>query len=99
MKNKHTTVKEICEFIAKTKILTRDDGTHPNAKEIFNYSPSGELYKLWEWSFAAFDYALNSDNEELIKEAKALLKRSVNHRKPNQLYGFQPNKGLYFNEE
>lgn len=45
----YKTIKDICEFIADSKILVRKDGTNPTALEIFNYSPTGELFKIFEW--------------------------------------------------
>jgi hypothetical protein len=43
------TIVDMCETIAKAKILCKSDGTHPTAVEIFNYSPTGELFMIWIW--------------------------------------------------
>lgn len=43
------TLKEVCEEIEKSQILIRADGRHPTAREIYEYSPTGELIMLNEW--------------------------------------------------
>lgn len=43
------TCKEICEIIEEAKILFHPDNTPLTAEEIFNYSPTGELYMLQYW--------------------------------------------------
>lgn len=43
------TMKEMCELIARADFLRKDDGTAPTAEEIFNYSPSGELFMVFAW--------------------------------------------------
>lgn len=43
------TGKDICDHIEKSKILVKDDGTRPTSEEIWNSSPTGELYKVFEW--------------------------------------------------
>jgi hypothetical protein len=43
------TIGEMCEVIADSEIITKPDGTHPTAKQVFNYSPTGELFMIWDW--------------------------------------------------
>lgn len=43
------TFREVCEVIAHSGVLKKKDGSQPNGEEIFNYSPTGELYMIWEW--------------------------------------------------
>ena len=43
------TGKDMCEWIVKSGILRRPDGTAPTAEEIWNYSPTGELSAVFEW--------------------------------------------------
>jgi hypothetical protein len=43
------TYKEACAVIEQSKIFTKPDGTHPTAKEIWEYSPTGELSAIPEW--------------------------------------------------
>jgi hypothetical protein len=43
------TYKEMCETIAAANILKFQDGTQPTAEQIFNYSPTGELFMIPEW--------------------------------------------------
>jgi hypothetical protein len=43
------TIRQMCEHIEKAEILAFKDGSRPTAKQIFNYSPTGELYKIWDW--------------------------------------------------
>lgn len=43
------TYMEMCKTIEKAAILTRRDGSKPTANEIWNYSPSGEIYMLHVW--------------------------------------------------
>ena len=45
---------DICEVIETSGILKKKDGSNPSAIEIFNYSPTGELFMINEW----FDIAL-----------------------------------------
>jgi hypothetical protein len=49
------TIKEMCEVIERAEILQRTDGTRPTAREIFNYSRTGELAMIWEWYNIAAD--------------------------------------------
>lgn len=48
---KGLTFEKVCTILEKSKTLTKSDGTHPTAKEIWNYSPTGELFMIWEWWF------------------------------------------------
>ena len=44
------TMKQMCEHIVKADILQfKDDKSSPTAEEIFNYSPTGELYMVFQW--------------------------------------------------
>jgi len=43
------TCKEVCKVIEESEVLVDKDGNHPTAKEIWNYSPTGELYMLTVW--------------------------------------------------
>lgn len=45
------TFEKVCIILEKAKTLTKPDSTHPTADEIFNYSPTGELFMIWEWWF------------------------------------------------
>ena len=46
------TMKEVCETIVEAGIL--DDGKGgPTAREIFEYSPTGELVAILGWYFAS----------------------------------------------
>ncbi len=47
------TMKEMCETIIKADFLRRDDGSAPTAEEIFSYSPTGELFTIFEWYWQA----------------------------------------------
>lgn len=49
MKEGPKTFKEICEFIAEADILRNKAGEPPTAEEIFNYSPTGELFMISVW--------------------------------------------------
>jgi hypothetical protein len=42
-------MQEMCETIVKADFLRRKDGTAPTAREIFDYSPTGELFMVFEW--------------------------------------------------
>ena len=45
-----TTVKEMCEEILKADFLEDKNGKKPTtAEDIWNYSPTGELSKVFEW--------------------------------------------------
>ena len=48
-----TTMEEMCETIVKAKLLKNKDGTEPTAKEIYEYSPAGELSMVFFWYKAA----------------------------------------------
>lgn len=43
------TMRQMCEHIVKADILKDQHGIKPTAKEIFNYSPTGELSEIWIW--------------------------------------------------
>jgi hypothetical protein len=53
--SKPVTIREMCETIERARILRKTDGTHPTAREIFEYSPTGELYMLCEWHQLALE--------------------------------------------
>ncbi len=43
------TYREMCEAIERAGIVRRADGTAPTEREIFEYSPTGELDRVHEW--------------------------------------------------
>ncbi len=43
------TAKEMCQTIVRADFLRDADGVAPTAEEIFNYSPTGDLSKMFEW--------------------------------------------------
>ena len=43
------TIKEMCEAIERADFLRKPDGTAPTAREIFEYSPTGELLMIYVW--------------------------------------------------
>jgi len=43
------TFKEVCEVIAESNILSNKEGINPTPEQVFDYSPTGELFMLWEW--------------------------------------------------
>jgi hypothetical protein len=43
------TFKAMCEEIVAADFLRKKDGTAPTAEEIWRYSPTGELYMIFEW--------------------------------------------------
>ena len=47
------TMKEMCEYISKSGLLRHEDGSIPTPIEIFNYSPTGELFMIFEWYIKA----------------------------------------------
>jgi hypothetical protein len=47
------TFKEMCDVIVQADILQKKDGSKFTAEEIFNYSPTGELYEIFFW----YEYA------------------------------------------
>lgn len=55
--------KDMCETIVEADILRKSNGEPPTAHEIFNYSPTGELFMIFEW------YAIA---KEVLKEKKKL---------------------------
>lgn len=46
---KGVTIKEMCEVIAQSKMLTNKKGEHPTAEQVFKYSPTGELFDIFFW--------------------------------------------------
>ena len=46
------TMRQICEGIAAARIIKHRGGAWLTAEEIFNISPSGELYEVFDmWKF------------------------------------------------
>ncbi len=45
----HITCKQMCEEISRAKILKFARGEHPTAKEVFEYSGTGELAMIPIW--------------------------------------------------
>lgn len=43
------TMKEMCETIVEADIIRKKDGTKFKPKEIYEYSPTGELSRIFEW--------------------------------------------------
>jgi hypothetical protein len=39
----------MCETIVEADILRSKDGETPTAEDIFNYSPGGELFMVFQW--------------------------------------------------
>ena len=69
--NLPATFKEMCEYIAAAKFLSRDEH-YLTAEEIFNYSPTGELYMLFEWYGIAVK--VNEARAELSKTLREMMK-------------------------
>lgn len=44
-----TTMKEMCETIVSADILCKKDGSALTPEEVFNYSPTGELFMVFMW--------------------------------------------------
>ena len=49
------TYKEMCEFISWSGMFKRE-GKPLTAEEIFNYSPTGELFMITEWHAQAVEF-------------------------------------------
>ena len=43
------TMREMCEHIVKSGVLKRKDGQPVTAEAVYNYSPRGELFMVFEW--------------------------------------------------
>jgi len=43
------TLRDMCEFIAESRLLLRSDGTFPLPEDIYNYSPTGETFNIFCW--------------------------------------------------
>jgi len=68
-RNKHHTIsmKGMCEFIASMELLEDKKTKQPlTPEEIFNYSPTGEVYMIYEWYAEAIGLAL--EKEAFLKE-------------------------------
>lgn len=61
------TMEKMCEFIFESGLLRREDDSIPTAMEIFNYSPTGELFMIFEWYNMA-KAALKEKEDETICE-------------------------------
>jgi len=53
MKAESVTMKEMCETIVAADILRYPDGSSPTARQIYESSPSGELFQVFFWYNAA----------------------------------------------
>lgn len=48
--DERVTMKQMCEHIVKAKIIyKRNSDDLLTAEEIFNYSPTGELFEIFGW--------------------------------------------------
>lgn len=43
------TGREMCEKIVEAGILVKPDGSNPTPKEVWEYSPNGELFMVFKW--------------------------------------------------
>lgn len=43
------TMKEVCKTIVEADFLRLPDGSAPSAEEIYNSSPTGELFHVFDW--------------------------------------------------
>lgn len=43
------TGEEMCQTIIEAGILQKKDGTKLTTEEVWNYSPTGELFMVFEW--------------------------------------------------
>jgi len=59
-----STFREMCGN-AVARFLIKSDGTHANAEEIFNHSPTGELYMIFYWYEVAA--LIKLQRSELVK--------------------------------
>ena len=58
-----STFREMCETIAHAHFLIKKNGSYATAEEIFNYSPTGELWMIFHWYEVAI--FVNSKRTEL----------------------------------
>ncbi len=49
------TWKDACNYIAESQCMKKPDGSLPSSKEIWEYSPSGELGHIYEWLLIAVE--------------------------------------------
>lgn len=69
---KSITMREMCETICRSEMFGSKDEGGLTAKEIFNYSPTGELSEIFVWYAIACDI-LKEENifeTEWIKKQK-----------------------------
>jgi len=55
-------IRQMCETIEKAKILEKSDGSLLTAEEIYNYSPTGELFMVFQWYECAIKILEMIDN-------------------------------------
>lgn len=55
---KPVTFQQMCELISKEEILTKKDGTNPSWEEIYSYSPTGDLFMIFEWYYQALAWSV-----------------------------------------
>jgi hypothetical protein len=70
--------REICEVIESAQILYCGDRP-ATAKEIWEYSPSGELYMLPEWYGLAV-IKIGIENDDIILDIRVALSRVIGER-------------------
>ncbi|WP_146153576.1 hypothetical protein [Adhaeribacter arboris] len=58
------TFKDMCALIEEAQIL-EVDGKFATAQQIFNYSPTGELYRIQEWYLMALTVLGKVTQEEI----------------------------------
>jgi hypothetical protein len=77
----------MCDVIVRADILRKKDGSKLTAEEIFNYSPTGELYEIFSWYeyaqkvIAAQDSiiaAVQLCGPEFVSEIKSILRGDLN---------------------
>ena len=49
IKREGVTMKQMCETIVSADFLRYQNGDSPTAEQIYNYSPTGELYMVFTW--------------------------------------------------
>jgi len=69
----HMTMQDLCEVIAKANVLEKADGTPLTAREVFDYSPTGELSDIFFWYPVAVGI-LADRGDEAMKKDHAIIK-------------------------
>lgn len=85
-------MSDVCQFVADWDNFLHEPIPPRTADDIFNYSPTGELFKIWEW----WETALNDTEFMATQNVDELTRKGIITDIPNSA---MPDESYYLKKK